>query len=603
MSKVFRTIILIFATFVVFGVFQKLLFVALYHQLIGEDAMLAFAAATSHGFAMDCSVAGYLTALPALLLSISCLGAMEVIKKILKGYFIVIAFIISAITTIDLGLYSYWGFRLDATPLFYFTTSPSAAMASVEWWQALLGVLVTLLLSAALFAALWAITKRIEPIQKSKVKALIASLLLSALLFIPIRGGVTVSTMNMSHSYFSTNQRLNHAAVNPFFSLLYSLTHQTDFASQYRFMPEDEAEAVMSVLKTSGKSHSDTLLTCQNPDVYLIILESFSAHLMPSLGGEAIAVGLDSIAKQGILFSQCYASSFRTDRALPAILSGFPAQPSTSIMKFTDKIERMPGIAAELAAAGYSTAYYYGGDANFTNMKAYLKSTGFETIISDADFSISEKASKWGAPDHLVFERALTDIRANISDKPVFRVIQTSSSHEPFEVPYSNSRFADEPKKNAFAYADSCLVAFVDSLKTLPDYERSLIFIVPDHLGAWPTNLDSPVARHHIPLVITGGAISIKGATISTPASQTDIAATILALLGLEHNKFIYSNDLFDAKIPHFSFFTDPSIAAMVTPTDTAIVYLDSEIPSSADSTEMRTKAYLQTLYNTIEKL
>lgn len=603
MSKIFRSIILIFATFVVFGVVQKSLFVALYHQLIGENALSAFVAATSHGVAMDCSVAGYLTALPALLLSISSLGSMGVIKKILKGYFAVVAFIVSAITTIDLGLYSYWGFRLDATPLFYFTTSPSAAMASVEWWQVLLGGLVTLILSAALFAALWAITKRIEPIQNSKVKTAIASLLFSALLFIPIRGGVTVSTMNMSHSYFSTNQRLNHAAVNPFFSLLYSLTHQTDFASQYRFMTDEEADAMMAELKSDSKSYSDTLLTCQHPDVYLIILESFSAHLMPSLGGEPIAVRLDSIASDGILFSHCYASSFRTDRALPAILSGFPAQPSTSIMKFTDKIERMPGIAAELAAAGYSTAYYYGGDANFTNMKAYLKSTGFETIISDADFLISEKASKWGAPDHLVFERALADIQANVSDKPVFRVIQTSSSHEPFEVPYSNPRFKDEPKKNAFAYADSCLATFVDSLKTLPVYDRSLIVIVPDHLGAWPTNLESPVARHHIPLVITGGAISVKGATISTPASQTDIAATILSMLGLKHDKFIYSNDLFDTKIPHFSFFTEPSFAAMVTPTDTAVVYLDSENQPTADSTEMRTKAYLQTLYNTIDKL
>lgn len=605
MAKIIRTILLIFATFVVFGVVQKALFIALYHDVIDIGAASAFALAVRHGLAMDCSVAGYLTAIPALLLTGACLGAMSVIKKILKGYFAIIAVVVAAITTIDLGLYAYWGFRLDATPIFYFTTSPSAALASVEWWQGIVGTIATAALAAGLFATLWFVSKRVEPVAKTKrAKSAAICLLVTAGLFLPIRGGVTVSTMNLSHCYFSTNQRLNHAAINPFFSLLYSLTHQADFSSQYRFMADDEAEALMTATHTRGHSQADTLLTCSRPDIYLIILESFSAHLMPSLGGEDIAVGLDSLAREGISFSRCYASSFRTDRALPAILSGFPAQPSTSIMKFTDKIERLPGIAGELAAAGYSTAYYYGGDANFTNMKAYLKSTGFETIISDADFAVADKASKWGAHDHLVFQRALADIRTADTATPHFRVIQTSSSHEPFEVPYSNPRFAGEPKKNAFAYTDSCLTAFVDALKALPGYDRALIVIVPDHLGAWPENLDRPADRHHIPLVITGGALARRGATIDTPAAQTDIAATLLAMLGLDHDKFTFSRDLFDAATPHFAFFSEPSVAAMVTPTDTAVVYLDSDRqPAPSDTTARLTQAYLQTLYSTIDKL
>ena len=71
----------------------------------------------------------------------------------------------------------------------------------------------------------------------------------------------------------------------------------------------------------------------------MIIAESFSAHLMPSLGGEPIAVRLDSIAQSGMLFTNFYASSFRTDRGIPAILSGFPAQPNTSLMKYVEKAE------------------------------------------------------------------------------------------------------------------------------------------------------------------------------------------------------------------------------------------------------------------------
>lgn len=69
----------------------------------------------------------------------------------------------------------------------------------------------------------------------------------------------------------------------------------------------------------------------------MIILESFSVHLMPSFGGENIAPNLDRFGKEGILFTNFYSNSFRTDRALTSIISGYPAQPSTSIMKFTEK--------------------------------------------------------------------------------------------------------------------------------------------------------------------------------------------------------------------------------------------------------------------------
>ena len=37
---------------------------------------------------------------------------------------------------------------------------------------------------------------------------------MTGLLFIPIRGGFTVSTMNVGKVYFSAEPRLNHAAIN-----------------------------------------------------------------------------------------------------------------------------------------------------------------------------------------------------------------------------------------------------------------------------------------------------------------------------------------------------------------------------------------------------
>lgn len=612
MKQALKKFILVFILFIAFFIFQKLLFIIFYHNLSEKATLHGVSAVIYNGLSMDCSIAGYLSVLPGMAIIAEQWITKRWLMTAQKIYFAIISSVLAIITIFDLALYGYWGFRLDMTPLFYLTTSPAAAMASVEWWQLVVGLPAIAITGYGLYKLFSTTVLRISPDRKKRMASTILMTLLTAALFIPIRGGITVSTMNLSRAYFSEDQFLNHAAVNPAFSLMYSATHQTDFGSQYRFMSDSDASKAINSLNkpilTEIQADTTITLSCQQPDIYLIILESFSAHLMESLGGENIAVNLDSLAKEGVLFSNFYANSFRTDRALPAILSGFPSQPSMSIMKFVEKTERLPSISRQLKTTGYEPSYYYGGDINFTNMKAYLVNSGFNNIICDKDFHISQRMSKWGAPDHVVFERALTDVIKNSPAKPRFTVIQTSSSHEPFEVPYSNPRFADNPQKNAFAYTDSCLMAFIDGLKQLPSYNRSLILMVPDHQGAWPNNFPQATDRHHVPLVMAGGALNANGETINVAGSQNDIAATLLGMLGIDHSMFPFSHDMLDPSAPHYGVFTQPSLAGIVTSTDTVVINTDSEAVLTANGNNPeklvnQTKAYLQTLYDYIEKL
>ena len=161
--------------------------------------------------------------------------------------------------------------------------------------------------------------------------------------------------MNTGKVYFSSNQRLNHAAINPAFSLMESLSKQKDFGKQYRFMEAAQADELIknlvdpSVLDSTAMvpdTLRTTLFKTERPNVIFVILESFSSRLMTTLGGEPdVAVQMDSLAKEGILFTNFYANSFRTDRGLVAILSGYPAQPTTSIMKYPRKTQNLPAIA------------------------------------------------------------------------------------------------------------------------------------------------------------------------------------------------------------------------------------------------------------------
>ncbi len=558
-----------------------------------------------HGLPHDLSLSGYLTIIPGLMLIARQWTDRKWLDIVRIVYFDIISIILSLIFIVDTALYEFWGTKLDTTPIFYFLSSPTAAAASVSTGFVLIAIFAVFAIAGIYCALFHVVNIKIPDKITSQWKTSGMLLLLCALLFIPIRGGFTVATMNISAVYFSNDNRLNHAAINPAFSLMYAATHESDFGDQFNYFDNSVTKEHFSKLMDVNRNDTtEIFIKNRRPDIYLIILESFSSHLMPSLGGEPIANELDSIARNGLLFTNFYASSFRTDRALPAILSGYPAQPSTSIMKYVKKAESLPSIVGSLKDVGYSSAYYYGGDANFTNMKAYLMSSGFDKIISDRDFDLNERASKWGAPDHKVFGRCIDDNVSHHYDSnhPIFTVIQTSSSHEPFEVPYNNPKMTN-PAANAFAYTDSCTAAFVKHLKESPNWNNSLVILVSDHYGAYPPSLEYQ-PRHQIPLILTGGALTKQG-RIDIPASQNDIAATLLAQLDIPHDNFKFSKNIFTQSTNQFAAFSMPSYLGWVTPKDTLIYDIanDKIISSSDQSVNVNdVKSFYQMLYDDLDQ-
>lgn len=564
----------------------------------------------SHGLSMDISMSAYFVAPVALWIIASIWASGNVMRRLLRGYLWLPATILSAVWVIDAVLFPFWHFRLDYTPLFYFTTSPKAALASAPWWQEMLGVLIMVALAWLIYRLLRFVVDfyRIwdAPARKHRVWSTVAWVAVCAAMIIPIRGGVTVSTMSPGRVFFSNDMRLNQAALNPVFNFMHSLAHQDNLGSEMCFFDDKEADSIVSAMYAPAVADSlpEISLRVPCPDIYLIILESFSAHLMPSLGGEAVAMRLDSIAAEGILFTDFYAESFRTDRALGTILSGYPAMPTASLLKFADRFDKMPSLSRSLTDEGYECRYFYGGDINFTNQRGYLVTGGFSHIVSDKDYPITAVMSKWGAPDHLVYEQTLSDIDKT-KGKPVFRVIQTSSSHEPYDVPFISAKFADNPKLNAFAYADSCLGAFIDSLKATAKWDNSLIAIVPDHFGVYPPHPDSVEGRHHVSFVLTGGAITGMPRRISATGSQSAIAPTLLALLNIDFSSYPNPQNLLDGG-SHFAWMTDRDAFAIKLRPDAEATVLDAATGKavSGDTTYARAaRAFAQKAYHTLSRM
>lgn len=592
----------IFLLWLLVGIASKVAFLVMYRSIFSDVTLPRQLSVLWYGSRLDLAIAGYCTLIPGLLLLIHIWWQGKALRWLWKGYFLVAAFVVSLAYIANLGLYGYWGFPLDNTPLLYIKTSPADALASMTWWQLCVIPLVILVLTVVIYKMVCPLPEKSDfSPRKRQIFEFVLLLLLEGSLFLPIRGGLGTGTNHTGSVYFSDNIRLNHAAVNPVFCFIESVLHQEEIGTKYRFLPDDEASALFQSL-TYTDLRADSVKFDFQPNVILIVLESFSDTIMQMQG---VTPNLRKIRDEGLSFPHFYANSFRTDRGLVSIYSGLPAQPTMSVMDIPRKSTTLPSIAGTLSENGYHTVLYYGGDINYSNMRSYFMGTGFRQIVCDSDFPIRLQTGKWGVADGAVYQRLLDDIKADQTDKPFFRSVITGSSHEPFDVP--NYQKMDSPVLNAFSYADDCLGKLIDELKTMPCWEKTVVAIVADHLGAFPDNPDNYQPwRFRIPFILTGGAIKMQESR-AVIGSQIDIPATILGLLGISHHDFTYSKDLLDPRAPHFAFFTFPDAMGMMT--DSSSVFYDNtshRLHSStgpiADSLLFKSQAFLQKLYDDLDR-
>ena len=561
MKERLLTFVKIYVLFVCLFAVQKPLFMLFYADLYAGEPWTACFDVILHGLPLDLSVAGYLSALPGLLLIASAWSCGRWLRVVFQAYFILISLLIGVIFVIDLVLYEYWGFRLDGTALMYLD-APKEVLANVDWWM---GIRQTLFFAACTALLVWLyrllVRRLFLPAGRIPLRGVwsLVLLLLGGFDFLAIRGGVGASVANVSKVCFSSEAFLNHAATNPLFSLLSSLGDNEDYAAAYPFYDTETLDAHFAALRGDDPAQRpDTLLlTTRRPNVVVVILESFARTVMDEqVGGEPIMPSMQRLKGEGLWFENFFANSFRTDRGEVAILSGYPAQTRTSIMKLPAKSRTLPSIARSLAAEGYATSFAYGGDLNFTNQAQYMYATGWQELIWQRDLRFAgADPSDWGWDDALMcdwFAQRVIDLDA--AGQPFLAGLLTLSSHKPFDVPYA--KFENEVL-NAMAFSDECVGRMIDRLKASPAWENLLVILVADHGYPYPKTLPYNVPlRHRIPMIWTGGAVRAPG-VVETYGSQIDLAATLLGQLGIAHGDYAFSKDLFAPDPPRkFAYYT-----------------------------------------------
>ena len=533
----------------------KVLFLFYHFSRTATLSAGTIASIVGYGLRLDASAAAYLSVIPFVLFTVGGLvGSRFPLAALVKSYTAVAGLLVALLSVADLELYRTWGFRLDATPLQYLDSPGEMAASAGNAPLLLLGLALLGLLTVG--ALLYnKVVGNILPLPGGfgRGRAALAGLLYTALLVVPLRGGVQQIPVNQSDVYFSATPFANHAAVNLPWNVANSVRLRDMDTGRYQFMSDSAATQLVRPLYTYDQPTVDStthnLLRVGRPNVVFIILESFTAKLVGSVGGErGVTPNLDSLARTGVLFNNIYAAGDRSQKGLVALLSGFPNQPNTSIIKYPRKTEQLPHLCQALKQIGYSSHYYYGGELAFANMKSYLVTAGYEQFTERSDFAKSEQNSKWGAHDHVLFDRVLHDLQ--IQRQPFFSTIFTLSSHEPFEIPIAR-KFAGTTEtalfRNSVYYTDWALGRFLREARRQPWYDNTLLVLVADHGHHLPgdNSVEDP-AKFRIPLVLAGGALrpEARGRVVTGVGSQTDVAATLLAQLQLPATAYPWSRDL-----------------------------------------------------------
>lgn len=546
---------------------DRLVFLCVFAKKIAFIDKLELIACFYHGLRLDLSMTAYLFIAPLLYYFYHFISSTPNPSfKWITIYNKIWIVIFSLIAIVNFNIYREWGSKVNIRAFEFLIDTPNEAIASslsspillsVSLWVGL--TLVGLFLNKAI------VSKETDLIPKrinigSKAMIVLVSLGINFLL---IRGGLGVAPNNQSMAYYSNQQLLNHAAVNTEWNLISSLlAAKKTNKNPYLYFDKELAKTSIDQLFKTEKDSTIQILNTPRPNVIIFILESFTANLTQTLGNEiGISPNFDKLTKEGLLFTNIYASGNRTDKGVIATLAGFPTLGTGSIVKFPEKMQRIPAISQNFAKNQYRTSFFYGGESEFDNYKAFILSHDFQKLIDKNSFTSKDMNSKWGAYDGVVFERQLNEM--NTAKEPFFSTILSLTNHEPFEVPgtykFGNTNTLNRFKSTAY-YTDSCINAYLEKASQQKWFENTLFIFIADHGHVYPKeryDIYMP-ERYHIPLLFYGPALKkqFKGKRIEHVGSQQDLAATLLGQLKMDSKEYRWSKNLLNPYTKPFAFFS-----------------------------------------------
>jgi phosphoglycerol transferase MdoB-like AlkP superfamily enzyme len=354
------------------------------------------------------------------------------------------------------------------------------------------------------------------------------------------------------------NRITNELAANGITSFFHAFrTNEINYDVHYKTMDSQRAYAVMREhLKNSGGQFTaDKPNTLERTfpakpglgkmNVVVVVEESLGSEFVGAHGDKAsLTPNIDRLSKEGLFFTNMYASGTRTVRGLEAISLSLPPIPSESVVKRPGN-ENMTSWGKVMADNGYQTSFLYGGYGYFDNMNYFFQSNGF--AISDrSEIPQPTFANIWGVSDEDLFNHAQKYFdTAAANGKPFFSIIMSTSNHKPFTFPEGVPGIpaTGGGRDAGVRYADYAIGKFVEQSRSHAWFNNTLFIFVADHDARVYGKAQIPLKTYEIPMLIYAPG-KVNPGEVDALASQIDIAPTVLGMLGLPYKASFYGRDV-----------------------------------------------------------
>ncbi len=563
MKKIIFSIFKQYLFWMVFFMILRAVFLIYHYRLLGSEDISTGEIFMSFWYALklDTSTAGYILVIPSILLIIQGFFKVRAFNQVNKIWAFLVIFAFSLIVTVELGSFEEWKSKLTAKALTH-AENPAEIYYSIPALKffSLLGILVLLTAFSYFLYTKYFFIRIFEKV-RPVIYPVLFSLLVLPVLFIMIRGGVNAIPISQSSAHYSHRSILNWAAVNSGYHFSVNLleTNRYKDYNAYQFYEQAVAEEIVKTIHHVEKDTTISILKVRSPNIVILLLESWTADIIESLGGDpGITPEFRKLEQEGLLFTEFYCTGNRSHEAVATLFGGHPALPFTTWPENPQKYRKMPSMIRMLNDSGYSSSFYFGGQLDYGNMRAYLLFNQFHHIVEEKDIDPEVPRGRLGVHDEFLFEKHLAD--AVKFRQPFFSVVFTLSSHSPYDQPMDpviDRPGTHNPFLNSAYYTDRSLGEYLNHARLEPWYDSTLFIIMADHGHSSPKNWRYESYEYHrIPLLFYGNALKeeFRGVKNSRICDNSSIAKTILRQLELPSVDFPWGSDLFNPYSKEFAY-------------------------------------------------
>ncbi len=286
-------------------------------------------------------------------------------------------------------------------------------------------------------------------------------------------------------------------------------------------------------------------------NVLLVVLEGVSGAYvdrlaaMQGLEGERPRLpSLDRASRRGVTLVNFANQQRQTNRGLYALVCGDLPKQTTASPKMSDVGaigDDADCLPRALARNGYATAFLQSAPLSFMAKDKFMPFAGFERFHGIEFFDDSSEKQAWGVDDRAFLRqsmRLIADLERG--DEPWFLTLLSSGTHHPFHVPPQLLEEGEVPSfSRAIEFLDGALDEFLTTLEHAGILDDTIVILTSDESFGLDTR-SGDLSDPELMLSQAWGVLvtllpSGEQIDVAAPTSQTDVAVSVLDLLGLQH--------------------------------------------------------------------